>query len=205
MKRNSHPVIGLTGLTCSGKSLVAGRFHELGAHVIDVDKVGHAVLEDLQVTARVAERFGEAILAANGTVDRRRLGKLVFSDPQALSDLEAIVHPLMRERVQSEAATHCQDQPVVIDAALLHPIGLDTLCSAIFVVESPLTLRQERAAGRGWETSECSRRDERLIETMERIREEADCVLDNSSSPESLTEFATRIWKEWNHATQEES
>ena len=103
------PVIGLTGGIGAGKSTVAAILTELGARLIDADRIGHDVYRPGSAGfARVVEAFGPRMVGADGAIDRHALGALVFADPAARSRLNALVHPLIaaevRERIASERA-----------------------------------------------------------------------------------------------------
>src|SRR5262245_25229586 len=123
----SRRVIGLTGGIGSGKTTVAGILAGLGADVLDSDKVGHDVYRPgTEGFRQVTEAFGRDIVAADGTIDRRKLGAMVFGDPAALRRLNAIVHPLIGlavrdwlQRAQAEPKT----TPIVIEAAVLMEAG----------------------------------------------------------------------------------
>src|SRR5512136_767870 len=95
-------ILGLTGPYCAGKDAVARVLERRGFRVLNVDAIGHEVLEDLR--GEVAAAFGSGVLRADGSVDRRALGRIVFADPAALARHEAIVHPAMVERVRALAA-----------------------------------------------------------------------------------------------------
>jgi len=95
------PVIGLTGGIGSGKSTVADMLAELGARVIDADRIGHEVYRPgTEGHASVVAAFGPGVVAPDGTIDRRALGSIVFRDPEALARLNALVHPLIAAEVQ---------------------------------------------------------------------------------------------------------
>ena len=137
-------VVGLTGRYCAGKDSVARLFTARGYRVVDVDSLGHEALTDKAEEVRAA--FGPSVLRSDGTVDRRALGRLVFGSPRALSRLEGIVHPVMVERVKA----FIRDNPgdVLVNAAVLHRMGLDALCGAVVCVTAPLLLRLCRAVRR---------------------------------------------------------
>lgn len=141
-------VVGVAGKLGSGKSAVAGILADAGFRVVDVDRLGHRAL--VTERDRIIDAFGRGILFPDGQIDRRRLGALVFRTEEARRRLEAIVHPVM---VRSVAALVTVERaPVVIDAALLYPMGLDALCDVVFWVRAPLLLRLYRtviAGGRG--------------------------------------------------------
>ncbi len=140
--------IGLTGGYCSGKNLCAQLFELKGCVVVDVDELGHQALVDAH--AEVVAAFGDSILAADGRIDRKKLGGIVFGARNQLAKLEAIVHPrmvveCMRLQTKGEVAG---DLAVVFNAALLHRMGLDKLCDVVCYVKAPLCTRFIRARRR---------------------------------------------------------
>ncbi len=136
--------VGLAGGYCAGKDAVARIFEKHGFHVIDEDAVGHEVLDGM--ADRIASAFGPAAVSADGRVDRKALGRIVFGSPAALSRLEALVHPGMKaltaERVKAAGGN------VLINAAILFKMGLDGICDAVVYVTSPAVIRVFRAARR---------------------------------------------------------
>ncbi|MDR3131343.1 MAG: dephospho-CoA kinase [Treponema sp.] len=148
MKKNEESrslIIGLTGTYCAGKNHVARLFEARGIPVLDVDKLGHKALE-IERDVIVA-RFGPHILGQDGTVDRRRLGALVFGNPGELAALEGIVHPaanrLTHEWIASQEGRHC-----IINAALLHRSAVFDLLDAVILVKASLLTRLIRARKR---------------------------------------------------------
>ncbi len=137
-------VIGVTGSICAGKSLAVSRLRELGYAEIDVDRLGHAALE--REKTRVVARFGPGILGPGGAVDRRTLGEMVFADPSALRDLEAIVHPAMVSEV--ERLIEAGSGRTVVNAAILFRMGLERLCDLVVCIDAPFLLRLARAMRR---------------------------------------------------------
>ena len=137
-------VIGLTGKYCAGKDSVSRIFAASGWAVIDVDSLGHDALASR--AEEVFAAFGPSVRRAGGEVDRRALGRIVFRHPAALARLEAIVHPIMKEEVRRIIARTPGN--VIVNAALLHRMGLETLCSAVICVRAPLLLRLARAMRR---------------------------------------------------------
>jgi dephospho-CoA kinase len=139
-------VVGLAGRFCAGKSTIAAWLTARGASEIDVDSLGHE--------AREARR--PAIEARFGTADRKELARIVFADPAALADLEAIVHPAMVEMVSGLVAARRADlaavaapaepgwpyrQVILVNAALLFKLGLDSQCDLTIWVDAPFWLR----------------------------------------------------------------
>jgi dephospho-CoA kinase len=128
-------VLGLTGRYCAGKDAVARILERRGFRVLDVDRIGHEVLEERR--EEVAAAFGPGVRRADGSIDRRALGRIVFADPDALARHEAIMHPAMVERVRAlTAAERGAGRDVAVNAALLRRMGLDRLCDAVLEVRA---------------------------------------------------------------------
>ncbi len=142
-------VIGITGPYASGKSTIAAEYQSRGWHHIEVDHLGHEALKNRR--EELVERFSDDILSG-GEVDRRRLGARVFSDPRALEQLEAIVHPEMRRRCAELIGEYKQRMPegpgVLINAAILFKMNLHPLCDFILWIDAPRLTRAFRARKR---------------------------------------------------------
>lgn len=199
-KHGAVPVVGLIGGIGAGKSVAARMLAERGATIIDADAVGHELLTDPGIRARIVGRFGPGVLEASDgendhdhdhdpAISRRALGAIVFADPAALRDLEAILHPAMRERfrreidrVNREGRSRC----VVLDAAVLLEAGWDDLCDLVVYVDAPRDERLRRvAAARGWTASMLEAR-ERSQWPAERKRRRADWILCNDGDLDRL-------------------
>jgi dephospho-CoA kinase len=146
-------LLGLTGGYCAGKNEVAKILARKGWTCIDVDALGHEAIE--LARDAIAARFGEGVLLDDGRVDRKAVARIVFADPAALADQEAIVHPvairLADERIASAlaSATAAGAQPrVCVNAALLHRAPQAALCDAIIEVRAPLIIRLARGLKR---------------------------------------------------------
>ena len=194
--RGPIPVIGLIGGIGGGKSAAASILAGRGAEVVDADAVGHEVLRRPEVARRVAERFGPGAIAADGRVDRRALGRVVFADPAARRDLEAIVHPPMFEEFERRiaAARSRGDAPlVVLDAAILLESGWDRACDAVAFVDTPREARLDRVRrDRGWSDAELTAR-EAAQWPLERKKARADHVLTNDGDPARLEAEVDRL------------
>ena len=141
MSTSAGPIVGLTGGIGSGKSTVAAILAELGARVIDADRIGHDVYRPgTPGFDRVVEAFGRGVVAADGTIDRRALGAIVFADPAARARLNAIVHPLIAGDLAGTIARARADGfagPIVIEAAILLEAGWRSLVDRVWVVTAP--------------------------------------------------------------------
>ena len=127
-------VVGIVGKYCSGKNVLAGVLAEYGYLVIDVDKIGHEVLESSK--REIVSAFGNEIIGEDGRIERKKLGAIVFGNRAKLRLLEAILHPRMVERVTK--IVELSEQGVVINAALLYKMGLYKLCDVVFCVKAPV-------------------------------------------------------------------
>ena len=153
--------IGITGPIGCGKSTVAGWFAELGATVIDADQVARVVVEPGEpALVAVLDAFGPGVRAADGSLDRAALGRIVFADPDALARLEAIIHPAVRPRILAalEDADRAGAPAVVIEAIKLIEGGLGALCDAIWLVTCDPAIQAERLAARGLPPAEAQAR-----------------------------------------------
>ena len=130
--------IGLTGGIGSGKSVVSQILAELGAFIIDADKVGHEIyLPGKEAWHKVVEAFGHDILAADQTIDRKKLGAIVFANGEARKRLNRIVHPLMYQDIDRRVKTKRQEgftRPIVVEAAILIEANWVSLVDQVWVV-----------------------------------------------------------------------
>ncbi len=185
-------VIGLTGNIATGKSLVASRLGFHGALLIDADRVAHHAMEPGDTAwDQVRERFGEGVLRADGTVDRRALGQIVFDDPAALSDLEAIVHPQVVARID-RILTAQDEGVVVVEAIKLIESGLTQRCQALWVTAcSPENQLARLVGDRGLTAEEARRRMDAQPDAAAKVAR-ADILLVNDGSRCALTALADR-------------
>jgi dephospho-CoA kinase len=143
-------IVGLTGGIASGKSLVARVFKDLGAHVIDADRIVHELLEPEQQACReVLDHFGRDILLPHGGIDRRKLGELVFSDPEKRAWLNSCLHPKVFNAYTTQVQHLQSRQPdaiVILDAALLIETGYHRKMDKLVVVYADLEQQIERLA-----------------------------------------------------------
>lgn len=144
-------VVGLTGGIGSGKSTVAEMLREKGAALLSADLVGHEVYEPGRPAwQEIVDAFGRDVVAVDGTIDRKKLGPIVFSDPDALVRLNAITHPRMKELMR-EKLTELEGQGVavaVLEAALLFDANWEGLTDEVWVTVVPSQVAAERAAER---------------------------------------------------------
>lgn len=188
--------IGLTGGIGSGKSTVSALLAARGAVVIDADRIAREVVEPgTPGLAAVVEVFGDGVLAADGSLDRPALAAVVFSDPAARAQLDAIVHPLVRDRAVQLAAAAPADAVLVNDVPLLVETGQAGSYDLVLVVEAELDTRLARLVERGLPDADARARIAAQATDDER-RAVADVVLDNTGSREQLAEQVGRFWAE---------
>ena len=146
-------IVGLTGKICAGKDTFASMLPSDRFAVIDVDGLGHKALE--QNRERIRESFGDEVIASDGSVDRKALGRIVFSDPHQLDILNGITHPWMVEEALSEARkAEAEGRIAVINAALLESMGFVPSCDEVVLVIAPYEVREARALKRDGMTAE---------------------------------------------------
>jgi dephospho-CoA kinase len=192
-------IIGTTGGVASGKSLVARRFAELGAGVLDADRAGHEVLRLPHVEAAARQRWGEAVFGPDGRIDRQRLAPIVFAcGPEGAKErkyLEQLTHPEIARKLreQADAMAAAGTTVAVLDAALLWEAGWNEFCHKTVFVEAPREARLERATARGWTKEEFMAR-EAAQESLDRKRRSADAIIDNSGSPQRTQAQVEQFW-----------
>jgi dephospho-CoA kinase len=192
--------IGLVGGVASGKSLVAKMLVELGAGLLDADRAGHAVLaEDAAVNQLLHERWGDAVFAADGTIDRAVVARRVFAEGDtAKADrvfLESVLHPRIRGQLDDLRRQYAaQGIPaVVLDAPVLLEAGWGPMCNILLMIDVPRQIRLERARRRGWSEAEFGRRESAQW-PVEDKRRAAHFVITNDGTEEELREAVRKFW-----------
>lgn len=179
--------IGLTGPIGCGKTTVGRWLAAAGAHVIDADAVAR------EVTApgtpghdEVLARFGSAVTAEDGTLDRAALARIVFADPERLRELERVVHPAVRRRILGalDAADHSGVAAVVVEAIKLVEGGLAGLCDEVWLVTCDPDAQRARMLDRGMDPDDADRRLAAQAGLAERLVASASRVVDTSGTPE---------------------
>lgn len=188
-------VIGLTGNIASGKSAVAHMLADLGADIVDADVVAHEVTAaGTEETAAIAERFGPSVLGDDGAIARPVLGRIVFSDAQALTDLEAIVHPGVRRRVY-ERLERSTARVAVLEAIKLLEGPLVEHVDTVWVVTARRDVRIARlVSDRGMSAADAAGRVDAQSPEEEKVRR-ADVVLHNDGSVDDLHQQVEAAWR----------
>lgn len=178
-------ILGLTGGIASGKSTVSAYLAQNGALIIDADLIARQVVaKKSNGLKQIVAKFGGEILTASGELDRKKLGKLVFSNKELLKALTDITGPLIRAEIlrEIEAAKKAQVKLVVLDIPLLFETGYQTLCDKVMVVTIPSKLQLERVMKRdNLSAAEARKRIANQLPASKR-NELADVLIDNSKS-----------------------
>ena len=190
--------VGLTGGIGSGKSTVAQRFRELGALVVDADQLAREVVGvDSTGLAAIRARFGDAVLAADGSLDRAALGTLIFADPQARTDLEAITHPLIGARTRTLVESAAPERIVVHDVPLLVELDMSASYHLTVVVGADEDVRVGRLVNGGRGLSEADARSRIAAQASDGARRvAADVWLDNNGTVDQLSAQADVLWRD---------
>jgi dephospho-CoA kinase len=186
--------IAVTGPLASGKSTIVDLLGELGAETVSADEVVHYLLaEDDETIACVVERFGEGVRGENG-IDRKALGRVVFGDAEALSDLENLLHPRVRDETDRRAAGSGADL-FVAEIPLLFEGGSEERFDLTVAVTAPEEWRRAWAEERGMEEEQRHAIEDRQFSQEEKARR-ADVVVENDGDLDRLREQA-RVLRDW--------
>ena len=191
-------IIGLTGGIGTGKSTVAQFLAELGAVVIDVDQVGHQALKpESRVYQEIVNTFGEQVLAPDGTIDRRKLGKIVFANPGDRTRLNEIIHPAMHQMVMARLEEHRRQDArvVVLDAPLLLDAGWAQSVDEVWVTTAAESTVLERLRERSsMSAQKVQARIHSQLPSEERIKQ-ADVVIDTDCDLNELKNKVRQLWR----------
>jgi dephospho-CoA kinase len=198
------PVIGLTGGIGAGKSTVTQMLEELGAAVIDADKVGHQIyLPDLPAWREIVETFGPEVLNADRSINRQALGTMVFADPEALRTLNRIVHPKMFDRMAeliAELRMHAGIKAIVVEAAVLIEANWQPLADQVWLVIASETVVVERLAKQRHLSPEQVRSRIAAQLSNEERRQHAHVVIRNDGSLDEVRAAVQQAWEKLCHA-----
>jgi len=188
-------VVALTGGIGAGKSLVAQYFSELGARVVDADQLSRIAIErGSEGFDEVITRFGEGILR-NGDIDRKVLGEIIFKDKSAKADLEAIIHPRVRELFFEVVSDLAADEILIYEIPLLVETGAASNFDQIITVEADLEIRKSRLLKRGMFISEIESR--LAVQASPSEREAVSThVIENSGDEDQLLRKVENLWEE---------
>jgi dephospho-CoA kinase len=192
--------IGLTGGIGSGKSTAARALAALGAHVVDTDAIAHRLCAPGgEAIAPLREAFGDAAIGPDGAMDRAAMRERVFADPDARRRLEAVLHPLIRQVTEREAAAAPPGAVVVFDVPLLaESPGWRDRVDRVLVIDCEAATQVRRVMARSGWTEAAVRRVIEQQATRERRRAIADAViLNEGDDPARLHDAVRSVWQDW--------
>jgi len=194
-------IIGLTGGIVGGKSTVASMFRDLGAKIIDADKLGHSViLPNKPAWKKIVKIFGKDILQNDLTIDRKKLGKIVFANQALLKKLNEVTHPEITKIIKKEInlarnATNNQGKVLIVDAALIYEAKIDRFMDKIIVVYIDKDKQIKRLIKRNnLSKEEALQRIKSQMPMKEKVKM-TDYVIDNNSTLDKTKEQVEKIWK----------
>lgn len=194
-------VVGTIGGIASGKSNFSNILQSMGAERIDADALGHQVLKKPLVVRQLVQLFGSRILDSRGQIDRGRMAEAVFAhdgtSEARLQQLEAITHPLIHAEAVHKLSAIKQagkTEMVVIDAPLLLEAGWAPMCHAIVFVDTPDTVRLNRAMARGWTEAHFHRRESAQM-SLDEKRRKATHVVSGQWNAQETREFCNSLFE----------
>lgn len=186
-------VVGLTGGIASGKSVVASSFERLGVDVIDADQIAREIVEPGQpALEEIRRRFGSEAIDGEGRLRRRHMRELIFDDEQARRDLEAIMHPRIREAL-AEKSRAAQSEYCILVVPLLIKSGMSDLVDRILVVDAPESVQVERLTSRDNIDETLARKMIAAQDTRSLRLEAADDVLVNTGPYKDIADLAAAL------------
>ena len=194
-------IVGLTGGIVGGKSTVASMFKDLGAKIVDADKLGHSViLPNKPAWKKIIKIFGKDILQNDLTIDRKKLGKIVFTNQTLLKKLNEITHPEITKMIKKEIDsaknnTHNQEKVLIIDAALIYEAKIDRFMDKIIVVYIDKDEQIKRLIKRNNLSKDEALQRVRSQIPIEEKAKVADYLIDNSNSLNKTREQVEKVWQ----------
>lgn len=191
-------IIGLTGGIATGKSEASKIFKKLGCYVIDADKISRQLTtKGSDVLKKIVESFGTEILTKKGSLNRKKLGRLIFNNKGAKLQLERILHVYIIKKINEIVAKKYKDTDIVIDAPLLFEVGLDRICNKVIVIYAQYSLQLKRFMKR----DNLSKAEaEQRISVQMPIEEKmmlATVVIDNSYTLKDLTKNIKQVYSKF--------
>lgn len=196
-------VIGLTGNIATGKSVVRKMLEHLGAYGIDADALGHrAIAKGAPGYQAVVDNFGRWILGNDGQIDRAKLGRIVFADPEALAQLEAIVHPLVFQA--TDILIRRSNHPVIVlEAIKLLESGLRQRCDSLWVTYAPQEIQLARLVKKRGMTEQAARQRILAQPPQEAKTAAADVIIQNTGAFEDTWRQVATAWQSLFPAAEE--
>jgi dephospho-CoA kinase len=190
-------IIGLTGGIATGKSQSSKVFKKLGCYIIDADKLSkNLTVKDGKCLKDIIETFGTEVLNDDGSLNRKKLGSIVFNDKQAKIELERIIHPHIIRKTNEIIAKKYKSTDIIVDAPLLFEVGLDRICDKVIVIYAQYHLQIKRFMKRDNISKEEAEKRIALQMPIEDKMKLADITIDNSSTIAELNKNIKAVYKE---------
>jgi dephospho-CoA kinase len=190
-------VIGVAGGIGSGKSAVARALGRLGAPIFDADASARRILDQPDIASRIAARWGTGLLGPDGRVDRAGLATIVFRDDRARTELEELIHPIVRIEAQAaiDAARAAGARAIVLDIPLLYESGMDAMCDIVVFVDADEAVRLARVSrSRGWTARDLALREAAQWPLDAKRRRSGVVIVNNGSEESDLEAEAARAY-----------
>ncbi|MFA6142822.1 MAG: dephospho-CoA kinase [Candidatus Omnitrophota bacterium] len=188
-------IIGLTGSFGTGKTFVASVFKSLGAVVIDADRIAHECIKKrTPVYKRILRKFGRGVLNSSGSIDRAKLGRIVFNNKDDLKSLNRIVHPEVIKIIEERIKSTDDEKIIVIDAPLLVEAGLVGMVDMLVVVTCSKRKQIARCRSKfGIEKEEISKRIRNQV-SIEKKKKMSDLIIENSGTRVQTIRQVREAW-----------
>ena len=190
-------IIGLTGGIASGKSTISLILKELGAFIIDVDDVGRNVVQKGEKAYNeIVQYFGDQILMNSGEINRKALGRIVFSDEEELKMLNSITHPQIIAKVKEIIEQHRsnENEVIVVDAAILIEMGLNSICDSVWLVTVDKKTQLQRLMERDRFSYDDAQNRINAQFSDDKKSQYSDVIIDNTKSLEELKACLKQLW-----------
>jgi dephospho-CoA kinase len=195
--KTGKKIIGILGGICSGKSTVAAEFGKLGCAAIDADGLAQELLTDNNIKEKLSEAFGQVIFAADGSIDRLRLGEAAFADAEKAAQINKIIHPKVLQKCEDLIAEYekLDDvRAIVLDMPLLLEVGWAKRCDNLIFVDCDEQIRAKRARKKGISFKNQLKKRENLQISLDSKAKIAHYIVDNNSGLSAVAKQVTRIF-----------
>ena len=192
-KIKGRTIVGLTGAAASGKSAALNHFKKLGAFCVSTDGLAKEVLTLRACYIKILRKFGSGVFLKDGSIDRKKLAKEVFSDKSKRKRLESILHPEILKHTFA-LIKKSNENLIIVEVPLLFEAGLEKCFALTVCVDAPYSLRLKRAETRGWTSGELRRRSAAQYTAAEKAAR-ADIVIGNGGSLRALKAKVGWVYK----------